>query len=168
MRVKNDLWRVIQANLRLAHGSHVAIGFPGEAPQSKRLHKSNEGEQKLTMVEVAIRNEFGTAPGVKPGVIARPFIKETVKRHGKELLDGAQVQLRMISRGEQTTFRALSGLGKIGSDRVRDTIDASPSWAAENPPYVRAKKQSTAPLIDSGAMRRAVTYKVRMRGSKRT
>jgi len=164
-----NLWPAIRANLRLAAKSSVAMGFPGESPKSKKLHKNENpnyaGTDQLTMVEVAIRNEFGTGPGVSPGVIARPFVKTAMERHGADLQKGAADQLAMISRGEQTTHRALSGIGKMGADKIQATIVDAKSWARDNPDHVKAKKRSTTPLIDSGAMRQAVTYKVRMGGA---
>ena len=160
-----NLWPAIRANLRLAAKASVAMGFPGESPKSKKPHPS-EDERPMTNVEVALANEFGSAPGVKPAVPARPFVKTAMDRHGAELQKGAADQLAMISRGEQTTHRALSDLGKIGADKIQATIVDSKSWAVPNAPYTVAKKRSSTPLIDTGAMRQAVTYKVRMGGSK--
>lgn len=160
-----NLWPAIQANLRLAQKASVAMGFPGESPKSKKPHPSKERGPGIppTNVQVALLNEFGTAPGVEHSVPERPFVKTAMDRHGKELTDGARDQLAMISEGKQTTHRALSGLGKIGADKIQDTIVDSKSWAKPNAPYTIAKKRSSTPLIDTGAMRQAVTYKVRMR-----
>lgn len=135
------------------------MGFPGESPKSKAPHN---GTSK-TNVQVALDNEFGTAPGVRPSVPARPFVKTAMDRHGRELTEGARDQLQMISKGQQTTHRALSGLGKIGADKIQDTITDAKSWAVPNSDFTKAKKKSSTPLIDTGAMRQAVTYKVRMR-----
>ncbi len=154
-----NLWPAIRANLRLAQKASVAMGFPGESPKSTKPHN---GTPK-TNVQVALDNEFGSAPGVKPAVPARPFVKTAMDRHGKELTDGARDQLAMISKGQQTAHRALSGLGKIGADKIQETITDAKSWAAPNAAYTKAKKRSSTPLIDTGAMRQAVTYKVRMR-----
>lgn len=159
--VRNNLWPVIRANLRLADKSKVAIGFPGESEKTRKAH----GQSGMTTGQVAVSNEVGSAPGVRPEVPARPFVKETVKRHGQDLVNKASEQLRMISRGEQTTHRALIGLGKIGADKVQETITDSPSWAKPNKTFTVAKKRSSTPLIDTGIMRASVTYKVRMRGS---
>ena len=160
--VKKNLWPAIKANLRLAHKSHVAVGFPGESPKSQKSHGDG-----MTNAQVALANEFGSAPGVKPPVPARPFMKTSMDRHGAELLNGLQDQWKMISKGQQTTHRALSGAGKIGADKVQRTIEASPSWAVPNTDFTKAKKGSSTPLIDSKKMENAVTNKVRMKGTTR-
>lgn len=165
LRTKN-LWPAIRANLRLAQASSVAIGFPGTSVRSTRKHpggNENYPGTPLTMVEVALRNEFGTAPGVKPGVIARPFVKTAMQRHGKDLMDKMVQQHAMIAKGEQSTTRALSGMGRMGVRAIQGTITDAKSWAAPNPDHVQAKKRSTSPLIDTGAMRQAVTHRVDIR-----
>jgi len=155
--VKKNLWPAIRANLRIAAKSHVAVGFPGDSSKATASHGNG-----MNNIQVALANEFGSAPGVRPVVPARPFVKETMKRHGAELTDGLQGQLRMIAKGEQTTNRALEGVGKIASDKVKDTIVQSKTWAVPNADFTKAKKRSSTPLIDTGAMRQAVTHKVRM------
>ena len=160
--VRNNLWPVIRANLRLANKSRVAIGFPGDMPKTNAQH----GNSGMTNGQLAILNEVGTAPGVQQVNTPRPFVKETVKRHGGDLLNKATEQLKMISRGEQSTLRALTGLGKIGADKVQATIVDSPSWAVANTDFTKAKKRSSTPLIDSMVMHNSVSYKVRMRGSQ--
>lgn len=160
--VTKNLWPAIRANLRLAAKSSVAMGFPGESPKST---KSHNGTPK-TNVQVALDNEFGTAPGVRPAVHARPFVKTAMDRHGAELASGARDQLGMIAEGKQTTHRALSGIGKIGADKIQATITDAKSWAVPNAEFTKAKKRSSTPLIDTGAMRQAVTYKVRMKGTR--
>ncbi len=159
--VKKNLWPAIQANLRLADKSHAAVGFPGESEKSQKMHEGG-----MTNAQVAIANEFGSAPGIKPSVPARPFVSQTVLRNKNTLMDMMSTQLHMISRGQQTTHRALSGIGKLGADKVQETIVQSPTWATPNAPFTKAKKRSSTPLIDTGAMRQAVTYKVRMKGSR--
>lgn len=163
VEVKKNLWPVIRANLRLADKSHVAVGFPGESPKSQKIVAAHNG---MTNAQVAIANESGSAPGAKPEVPARPFIGETVRRHRGKMLDQGTELLGMIARGQMSTAIALGRMGKDGADKVQDTIVQSKAWATPNVPSTKAKKRSSTPLIDTGAMRQAVTYKVRMRGSK--
>ena len=161
--VLKNLWPKIQANLRLANNSHVAVGFPGEAPKSQKVDKAHG---PMTNAQVAIANEFGSAPGAKPVVPARPFIGETVRRHKGDMQELASGLLGMIAVGDMSTNIALGRMGKDGADKVQETIVQSPTWAVPNAPFTKAKKKSSTPLIDTGAMRQAVTYKVRMKGSK--
>ena len=160
LEVKKNLWPVIQANLRLANKSHVAVGFPSDDAKAQKVDKAHGN---MTNAQVAIANEFGSAPGAKPVVPARPFIGETVKRHKPKFQETAQKLLGMIAGGEMSTQIALSRMGKEGADKVQETIADSKSWATPNAPFTVAKKRSSTPLIDTSAMRQAVTYKVRMK-----
>lgn len=154
--VKRNLWPVIQANLRLARKSYAAVGFPGDAPKSNKAH----GDSGMTNVQVAVANEFGSAPGVP----ARPFVKETVKRAAKgKVKDLGNDLLRMVAKGQMSTKIALDRWGKAGADEMQATIVDSKSWAQKNADYTVAKKRSSTPLIDTGAMRQAVTHKTRMK-----
>jgi hypothetical protein len=162
--VKKNLWPAIVANLRLAQKSYAAIGFPGDAPKSNAAH----GGTGMTNLQVAIINEFGSAPaGAKPSIPARPFIKETIRRDGYRgpLYMLGKNLLALITRGEMSTKIALDRWGKAGADATKATIVASKEWAVPNAPYTKAKKRSSTPLIDTGAMRQAITHKTRMKRS---
>lgn len=160
--VKKNLWPVIQANLRLARKSYAAVGFPGDAPKSNSAH----GDSGMTNLQVAVANEFGSAPGVRPAVPARPFVGETVKRAAKgKVKDLGNDLLRMVAKGQMSTKIALDRWGKAGADEMQATIAGSKSWAVPNAAYTVAKKRSATPLIDTGAMRQAVTHKTRMKRS---
>ena len=158
VEVKKNIWPKIAANLSLAHKSHAAVGFPGNKSQSNKAH----GDSGMTNAQVAIANEFGSAPGVKPIVPARPFVAETVKRHKKPLQDLARDMLGMISKGEMSTKIALGRMGTDGVDKMRETIVQSKTWAIRNADFTKAKKRSETPLIDTKAMHNAVTFDVRM------
>lgn len=157
--VKKNLWPVIAANLRLAQKSHAAVGFPGDSPKSNKAH----GDTGMTNVQVAVANEFGSAPGVRPVVPARPFIAQTMKRASKgKVRELGNKLLSMIARGEMSTRLALGRWGKAGADEMQATIRDSKSWAATNSDYTKAKKRSSTPLIDSKKMMNAITHKTRM------
>lgn len=159
VEVKKNPWPAIRANLRLAQRSHVAVGFPGESAKAQKVDEAHNG---LTNAKVAIINELGTAPGVEPRIPARPFIGETVRRNKGKMQELASDLLHMIAKGEMSTRIALSRMGKDGADKVQATMVDSKTWAVPNAPMTVAKKKSSTPLIDTGALRQAVTYKVRM------
>lgn len=157
--VRNNQWPMIQAQLRLANKSKVAVGFPGEAPSSRASHGNG-----MNNAQVAIANEVGSAPGVRPVVPSRPFIRQSFQGPPKaRILRGMQGLLGMISRGQMSTKIALERIGRMGESRVKEEITTG--QFAPNAEFTKRKKGSTKPLIDTGAMRRAVTYKVRMRGT---
>ncbi len=160
--VKKNLWPAIQANLRLAQRSYAAVGFPGDGGKTNSAH----GDSGMTNLQVAVANEFGSAPGVQPVVPARPFVKETVRRGGQSrapLIVLGKELLGMIAFGKMSTKIALDRWGKMGADEMQATITSSKAWAKPNADFTKAKKRSSTPLIDTGAMRQAVTHKTRMR-----
>ena len=169
---KKNLWPIIKANLSLAKGSYAAVGFPGDSAKSKKVHPQSLGEGKsrkkttgLTNVDIAIINEFGTPAALDgPGIPSRPFMRQTFgyDRRKKFQDEGAKL-LGMIAKGEMSTRIALGRLGTMGSSAVKDEITHPKPPFLPNAPYTVAKKKSSHPLIDTGAMRAAVTHKVRMK-----
>lgn len=153
--VKKNLWPLIKANLSLAKGSHAAVGFPGDGDKPNMA----------TQVKKAIANEFGSPPGVRPVVPARPFMRQTfgpgTKR--RDMLQGSQRLLGMIAEGKMSTKIALERLGTMGASAVKDEITKPGTAFVPNAVFTVAKKKSSHPLIDTGAMRAGVTYKVRMK-----
>lgn len=172
--IKKNLWPLIKANLSLAKGSHAAVGFPGDSAKASKLHPvSKKGRKKgspaivptMTNVDVALANEFGSPPGVRPVVPARPFMRQafgSAASRQKFMSAGGQL-LKMISEGKMSTQVALGRLGRMGQSRIQDEItDPKPQFVPLSI-VTSLKKKSTKPLIDTGAMRAAVTYKVRMK-----
>lgn len=157
--VQNNRWPMIQAQLRLANKSRVAVGFPGEAPSSRASHGNG-----MNNVQVALANEVGSAPGVRPVVPSRPFVKQSFDGAKREpFVRNMKKLLKMISQGDMSTLVALERIGRMGETRVKDEIING--QFAPNAPFTVNKKGSSKPLIDSGKMRSSVTYKVRMQGT---
>jgi len=157
---KKNLWPMIKANLSLAKGSYAAVGFPGDSAKAKQ---SREGKG-MNNIQVAIANEFGSPQGVQPVVPARPFMRQTFsgpKR--KKFLDAGAGLLGMVAEGRMSTRIALERLGTMGASAVKDEITSPSPAFVPNAPFTIAKKKSSHPVIDTGAMRAAVTHKVRMK-----
>jgi len=160
---KSNKWAIIKANLSLADKSYAAVGFPGEAPSAKESH----GNTGMNNIQVAIANEFGSAPGVAPRVPARPFLRQTFSSYSgrqdkfQKMLSDA---LYAIAGGRLSTKIALERIGLLGSSAVKEEI--THGSFVPNAPFTIAKKKSSKPLIDTGAMRQAVTHKVRMKSGR--
>ena len=156
---KKNLWPIIKANLSLAKGSCAAVGFPGDSAKAKQSRGGG-----MDNIQVALANEFGSPPGASPVVPARPFMRQTfsgTKR--KKFMDAGTDLLGMIAKGQMSTRIALGRLGTMGASAVKDEITSPSPAFVPNAPYTVAKKKSSHPLIDTGAMRAAVTHKVRMK-----
>ena len=157
--IRNNRWPMIQAQLRLANKSKVAVGFPSDSPGSTASHGNG-----MNNVQVALANEIGSAPGVRPVVPSRPFVKQAFSGSKRDpFLRNMKKMLGMISQGNMSTLIALERIGRMGESRVKEEI--THGQFAPNTAFTVNKKGSDKPLIDSGKMRAAVTYKVRMRGT---
>ena len=157
---KKNLWPIIKANLSLAKGSYAAVGFPGDSAKAKQ----SRGMGGMNNIDVALANEFGTPPGVRPVVPSRPFVRQTfagTKR--RKFLDAGEKLLGQIAKGQMSTKIALERLGAMGATSIRDEITSPSPAFVPNAPYTIAKKKSAVPLMDEGKMRAAVTHKVRMK-----
>lgn len=159
--VKKNLWPVIKANLSLARGSFAAVGFPGDSAKSQEMR-----EEGYTNVDIAIVHEFGTPPGVTPRIPSRPFMRQAFGpgQKRRDIQQAGQQLLGMITEGKMSTKIALERLGTMGVAAVKDEITKPGTPFAPNSPATIARKKSSKPLIDTGMLRAAVTYKVRMKG----
>ena len=166
--VKKNLWPLILANLSLAKGSSVAVGWPGTAEKSKAQH---DGLAGLTNVQVAVANEIGSAPGVFPKVPARPMVGETMRRHGPKYRETMLKMFQMIAAGKMSTNIALERLGRGVQGDIKKAIrePANGTWKPENSEYTIAKKspngvrRGAGPLVDHGSLFNSVTWLVTMK-----
>ena len=164
--VKKNLWPLILANLSLAKGSSVAVGWPGTATKTKEQH---DGLSGLTNGQVAVANEIGSAPGVFPKVPARPMIGETMRRHSPKYRETMAQLFKMIVAGKTPTNMALERLGRgVQGDLKKMIREPASSWKAKNAPMTIALKSkknrvSDIPLVNSGKLSQSVTWLVTMK-----
>ena len=130
--------------------SIVKVGFPaGLARSSAIMH--------------AIWNEFGTRGGKSGGgwggpVPERPFFRNTMRGNRAKYLDGMRKAGRDILTKSVPPVAILRRLGIMAQGDVQASITALMS--PPNSPVTIKRKGSSKPLIDTGEMRQAVTYKV--------
>ena len=161
--VRRDDWAKIRANLSLAKKSYVAVGWPGESNKSKALHDPISG---LSNVQVAAKNEIGSAPGVKPDVPARPMVAETVKRTKEQVKALQKSGLKGIADGTMSAKLALEHIGRFFQGELIESINApAGGWKAKNSDKTIALKGSDTPLVDGGNLSQSVSWKVRMRSA---
>ncbi|MGZ2501744.1 hypothetical protein EHI47_11700 [Rhizobium leguminosarum] len=128
----------------------VKVGFPaGEADQDN--------------INKAIWNEFGTRGGVSGGgwggpIPERPFMRNAMRSNQIRYVNAMRSSAAKIVRGETTLGTTMQKLGIFAQGHIQAEITSlmSPS----NSPVTIALKGSSKPLIDSGEMRGAVTWKV--------
>ena len=118
---------------------HVKVGFPQGADGG--------------VLDKAFYNEFGTV-----NIPERPFIREGIRGAKGTLQAIARNEAKQIANGNSTMRQSLSKLGIEGQGAMQESITAG-SWPPNAPSTIR-QKGSSQPLIDTGEMRQAVTWKV--------
>lgn len=128
----------------------VKVGFPA-------------GEAGGSVIERAIYNEFGTQGGASGGgwggpVPERPFMRNSMRDNRSKYKSGMTTAAKGILRGDTALRTVLSKLGIMAQGDIQSEITSLSS--PPNSPVTIELKGSSKPLIDSGEMRQAVTYKV--------
>ena len=141
----------------------IKIGIlEGKAEEAKKSRREQAENEALTLIEVAIINEFGAQFTSKDGSVheipSRSFIRDWFDEAEPQLRDDLRVLMQSVLRGDRTKEQVLEILGQKAVGEIQEHI------AAGIPPLnadatVKAKGSST-PLIDTGQLRGGVTYHV--------
>ena len=94
----------------------------------------------------------------------RPVIEPAIAAHAKEIAEGFKGIYAAAATGNaQAEDRAIARTGMIAQNAARGWFtDPRNGWAANAPSTIK-QKGSDKPLIDTGAMRKAIVYVVRSR-----
>lgn len=135
---------------RISGSSKVKVGFPA-------------GEADSDNIQKAAWNEFGTRGGASGGgwggpVPERPFMRNAMNSNRGSYQSAMRASAVKILRGETSLSTVLSKLGIKAQGDIRAEIVALAS--PPNSPTTIALKGSSNPLVDTGEMGGAVTYKV--------
>lgn len=160
----------------------VEAGFPSAAFEKKR--KSDKTQEKLasslgfkrkeaialkliedsplTVGEIAVINEFGSADGHVP---ERSFIRASFDKHHEEWWNACVKMQWAVITGQMDTDRSLGLIGELMKRDIQRTITAGGIPRVENAASTiaaktRAGKKGDSPLIDTGQMRGSVAYAV--------
>ena len=127
---------------RMKGKRNVAVGFPSGEVSGHNLNK-------------AVWQEFGTSRGIPE----RPFMRGSVSRNKDKYKRQMKAAAKAITNGGLTMEQAMNQLGAAAAADIQAEIVALDS--PPNAPSTIARKGSSNPLIDTGAMRQSVTWKVR-------
>lgn len=145
--VKDATWKRLRANLKNLDRAHVKVGvLAGEAV--------SEG---FDMVALAATQEYGSPARSIP---SRPFIRSTFYGPPAWLVDVTKKVAKPVLEGRLDKARALGLLGAVAAGKIRETITTGDGVPPPNAPSTITKKGSTRPLVDTGRMLDAVTWKV--------
>jgi len=148
-RVERRRRKVLKAP-RSRRRSIVKVGFPA-------------GASKSAVIMRAIWNEFGTKGGRSGGgwggpIPERPFFRNAMRNNRDKYRAAMKAAARQILADEVTMGSVLRRLGVMAQGDVQASITSLMS--PPNSPVTVALKGSAKPLIDTGEMAQAVTYKV--------
>lgn len=110
-----------------------------------------------------IWNHFGTRGGASGGgwggpIPERPFLSNAMRNNRAAYRAAMKTSAAKLLRGETSLRTVLSKLGILAQGDVQEEITSLSS--PPNSPVTIAMKGSSNPLIDSGEMRGAITWKI--------
>jgi hypothetical protein len=129
---------------------HVKVGFPA-------------GKADSDVINHAVWNEFGTRGGASGGgwggpIPERPFMRNAMRDNQGSYKSALRVSAAKILRGDTSLSTVMQKLGILAQGDIQKEITSLMS--PPNSPVTIALKGSSKPLIDTGEMRQAVTFKV--------
>lgn len=123
------------------------------AAKGAEEHKNaEEGGEKLTVLDVAIKNEFGL------GVPARSFIGAWFDLNSAKVVKEAHVLFKLVLQGKYEKWQVFEIIGQRAVGGIQKRI--ADGIAPANSPRTIALKGSSKPLIDTGQLRSSITYLV--------
>lgn len=112
------------------------------------------GDDELTLIQVAIWNEFGTDDGHVP---ARSFIRAWFDENAEKCREATRAMMQAVVAGKYTKEQALELLGQRFVAEIQKRIARG-----IDPPNAESTikmKGSSTPLINTGQLRSGITYK---------
>ena len=133
---------------QLSGPSQVKVGFPASKASGADIEK-------------AVWNEFGTRGGASGGgwggpIPERPFMRNALRNNRGKYRNALRTSARKILLGETSLSTVLGKLGALVQGDIQmeiTTLNSPPNSAV-----TIARKGSSKPLINTGAMRAAVTW----------
>lgn len=134
----------------------VRVGVQGGKFHTKRFP---DGKEKLgaDLVDIAIWNELGTDK-----IPARPFLGQMVDQHGGEIQQISAEMVQKICKGQLDAQSAFKKIGVVTVGYVQDQI--TNGEFEPNAPMTVQRKGSDHPLIDTGQLRRGISYVICKKG----
>ena len=142
---KSQNTRIINSINRQARDNRVVlVGVQSEGVRD---------DKKLTNVEIAARNEFGTNSQPE-----RSFIRASILQNSQKYKDNNEVASKSILDGKLSVPQYLGLLGQMAADDMKQfAIDLR---QPPNSPGTIKRKKSDNPLVDTKQMINSITYAV--------
>lgn len=114
-------------------------------------------EDGKDLCDIVAWNELGTSNGIKP----RPFLRDSVDKHTRELNAFMEDQVDLLIRGVSAA-QVLKNCGEYQKAGVQREI--TDGKFVKNKDSTSRRKHSDHPLIDTGRMRQSVNYVICQKG----
>lgn len=129
-------------------------GFDGAQIHVGVLRDAGKEKDGTDLVDVAAYNEYGTKH-----IPSRPFLRIASDEKGDSWLDLAEEGITAVTAGRMNKHQVLKLVGVQAKADVRKVFGDRSKLEANKASTIR-RKGSSAPLIDSGTLRRAVDYRL--------
>jgi len=143
IKLNDKAFKELKKNLKSAR---VKVGLPKGTP---------DRDDGMSMIELGAIHEFGSHANNIP---ERSFIRETLNTKQQEYMKFATSQARRVILQEQSISTAIENLGIWGQREIKKKF-INNNWQP-NAPLTAQLKGSSRPLIDTGALRQAITWEV--------
>lgn len=133
--------------LEKAKSMSVKVGLPSS--------KASVNHDGVSIITIGAAHEYGE------GDMRRSFLREPFLIKRTELARIIEDQFDKGSRGDVTAERALGVIGALASGISKQSFSSGGFGAwADIKPETKARKGSSAILIDTGALRQAITWEL--------
>ena len=134
-------------------GVQAADGEKAYVKKADRAANDNGEEHALTVLQVAIFNEFGT-----DRIPERSFLRAWFDANRDVIRHKFQLLMRSVLNGKRTKEDILELIGQwcVGQIQLRIAQGIGPP----NAESTIARKGSSTPLIDTGVLRSSISYRV--------
>lgn len=168
------------ARLKQLSGQKVAVGIPSQSNERKTgdvgnadllyIH-TNGARPPAAIVEMQPEIDKGTKyssalqmylhehGSMNYRIPPRPVLQPAIEKHQDEVAELLKNAAVKAMDGEDTA-QALGKVGLAAQTICRDYFEEDNGWAPNAPSTIRKKKGSDNPLIDTGELRKSITYVV--------
>ncbi|EMX0849892.1 hypothetical protein AAF302_001116 [Pluralibacter gergoviae] len=146
----------VRGGTKLARALHRKLmAFSSVSRVSVGLPAGSGDHDGIPLVVIGAVQEFGSADGHIP---ERSFLRVPIRQNQDNLRKAFATLAKKVASGELSSFQMLSQIGARAVGYCQEAI--SEGIAPANAPSTVERKGSSTPLIDTGALRQAITYVV--------
>lgn len=144
----------LTARLRALTKKEVYVGIPAEK-------SSRPGQGGINNAELLYIHTHGSPiRNIPPRPVLQPAIEANKEAIGKQFATASREALKGNVMGAEN---GLEKAGMVAQNVARAWFENPGNGWASNSPRTIARKKSDRPLIDTGEMRKAITYVVRFK-----